>query len=148
MSCSSAQHYGRAHQQVYRSVCLREGGSKASVFSAIYHCDAIYTEAANFIKIAKADVIATMQSNPAFAEGFTRLLAVQVQQYRTHIELFAIPSAKKRILAAVQAGYFDAAVTGLATRINLTHEACYRALRVLCDEGHMIRVGRWKYVLS
>ena len=89
-----------------------------------------------------------MQSNPAFSEGFTRLLAVQVQQYRTHIELLAIPSAKKRFLAAVQTGYFDAAVTELATRINLTHEACYRALRVLCDEGHMIRVGRWKYVLS
>lgn len=122
--------------------------AEASIFSAIYHCDAICTEAGSVIKIAKADVVATMQSNPAFSEGFTRLLAVQVQQYRAHIELLAIPSANERILAAVHAGYFDATVTELATRINLTHEACYRALRVLCDEGHMIRVGRGKYMLS
>lgn len=121
--------------------------AEASVFSATYHCDAICTEAGSVTKIAKADVVATMQSNPAFSEGFTRLLAVQVQQYRAHIELLAIPSAKERILAAVQAGYFDATVTELATRINLSHEACYRALRGLCDDGRMIRIGRGKYSL-
>ena len=122
--------------------------AEASVFSATYHCDAICVEAGSVTKIAKADVKATMQSNPAFSEGFTRLLAIQVQQYRAHIELLAIPSAKDRILAAVQAGYFDSTVTELATRINLSHEACYRALRGLCDEGLMVRVGRGKYTLS
>jgi CRP-like cAMP-binding protein len=121
--------------------------AEASIFSATYHCDAICTETGSVIKIAKPDVIATMQSNPAFSEGFTRLLAIQVQQYRAHIELLAIPSAKERILAAVHAGYFDATVTELATRINLSHEACYRALRGLCDEGLMFRVGRGKYSL-
>ncbi len=121
--------------------------AEASVFSETYHCDATCTAAGSVTKIAKADVVATMQSNPAFSEGFTRLLAVQVQQYRAHIELLAIPSAKDRILAAVQAGYFDATVIELATRINLSHEACYRALRGLCDEGLMVRVGRGKYAL-
>ena len=122
--------------------------AEASVFSATYHCDAICTEAGSVIKIAKADVVATMQSDPAFAEGFTRLFAVQVQQYRAHIELLAIPSAKERILAAVQQGYFDGTVTELATCINLSHEACYRALRGLCDDGRMLQVGRGKYTLS
>jgi len=122
--------------------------AEASVFSETYHCDAICTEAGSVMKIAKADVVARMQSNPAFSEGFTKLLAVQVQQYRAHIELLAIPLAKERLLAAVQAGYFDATVTELATRINLTHEACYRALRRLCDEGFMVRVSRGKYALS
>ena len=122
--------------------------AEASIFSTTYHCGALCTEAGSVIKIAKAHVVATMQSNPAFSEGFTRLLAIQVQQYRAHIELLAISSAKERILAAVQAGYFDATVTELATRINLTHEACYRALRGLCDDGRMIRVGRGKYSLS
>ncbi len=122
--------------------------AEASIFSATYHCDAICTEAGSVMKIAKADVVATMQSNPAFSEGFTRLLAVQVQQYRSHIEILAIPSVKERILAAFQAGYFDATVTELATRINLSHEACYRALRGLCDDGRMVRVGRGKYKVS
>jgi CRP-like cAMP-binding protein len=122
--------------------------AEASVFSATYHCDAICTGAGSVTNIAKADVVATMQSNPAFSEGFTRLLAVQVQQYRAHIELLAIPSAKERILAAVHAGYHDATVIELATRINLSHEACYRELRGLCEDGRMIRVGRGKYTLS
>ena len=122
--------------------------AEASIFSATYHCDAICTQAGSVIKIAKADVVATLQSNPAFSQGFTRLLAVQVQQYRAHIELLAISSAKERILAAVHAGYFDATVTELATRINLSHEACYRALRGLCCDGRMIQAGRGKYALS
>ena len=122
--------------------------AEASVFFATYHCDAICTEAGNVVKIAKGVIVSTMQCDPAFSEGFTRLLAVQVQQYRAHIELLAIRSAKDRLLAAVQAGYFDVPVTELATRINLTHEACYRALRGLCDDGRMIKVGRGRYELS
>jgi CRP-like cAMP-binding protein len=122
--------------------------AEASVFSATYHCDATCTEAGSVIKIAKAAVLATMQSDPAFSQGFTRLLAVQVQQYRAHIELLAIPSAKERILAAVHGGYFDATVTELASRINLSQEACYRALRGLCDDGRLVRVGRGKYTVS
>ena len=122
--------------------------AEASVFSATYHCDAICTEAGSVMKIAKADVVETMQSNSAFSEGFTRLLAVQVQKYRAHIELLAIPSAKERMLAAVQAGYFDGTVIELATRINLSHEACYRALRVLCDDGRIVQAGRGKYALA
>lgn len=122
--------------------------AEASIFSATYHCDAICTESGSVMKIAKADVVATMQSNQSFAEGFTKLLAVQVQQYRAHIELLAISSAKERLLAAVQVGYFDATVTELATRINLTHEACYRALRALCDDGRMVRTGRGQYSLA
>ena len=100
------------------------------------------------MKIAKGVIVSTMQCDPAFSEGFTKLLAVQVQQYRAHIELLVILSAKDRLLAAVQAGYFDVTVTELATRINLTHEACYRALRGLCDDGRMIKVGRGRYELS
>jgi CRP-like cAMP-binding protein len=122
--------------------------AEASVFSMTYHCDAICTEGGSIVKIAKADIISTMQSDPAFSVGFTRLLAVQVQQYRSHIELLAIPSAKERLLAAVRAGYFDATVIELATRINLTHEACYRALRALCNDGRMTRRGRGRYALA
>lgn len=122
--------------------------AEASVFSATYHCDAICTDAGRLIKIPKAEIVSTMQSNPAFSEGFMRLLAVQVQHYRAHIELLAIPSARDRILAAIHAGYFESTVTELATRINLTHEACYRALRALCDDGHMVRTGRGRYSLT
>jgi CRP-like cAMP-binding protein len=122
--------------------------AEASVFSQTYHCDAICSEAGSVVKVFKADILSCMQLDPKFSEGFTRLLAVQVQQYRSHIELLSLLSAKERTLAAVQAGYFDATVMELATRINLSHEACYRALRSLCDEGLMTKTGRGRYELK
>lgn len=119
--------------------------AEASIFSDQYHCDAICTESGTVMKISKTDVIDMMQSSRLFSEGFTKLLAMQVQQYRAQIEILAIRSAKERVLAAVRAGYLDAKVTDLAMRINLTHEACYRALRALCDDKLMAQVGRGHY---
>lgn len=131
---------------LHRSVA---GGyfAEASIFSEVYHCDAICTAPGAVVKIAKTEIISMMNSNAAFCAGFTRLLAVQVQRYRAHIELLAIYSANDRVLAAVQAGYFDATVSELASRINLTPEACYRTFRALCDDGLMIKTGRGKYRL-
>jgi len=127
-----------------------QGGyfAEASIFSDIYHCDAICTETGTAVEFAKDMVIAKMRSDPAFCESLTQLLAVQVQNYRSHIAIVAIRSAKDRVLAAVQAGYFTSTVTELATRINLTHEACYRALRVLCEDGRLIQIGRGRYALT
>lgn len=122
--------------------------AEASIFSESYHCEAVCTKAGRVMKIAKDAVVAEMQSNPAFFEGFTKLLAVQVQQYRVHIEMLAIRSAKERVLVAVQAGYLEATVPEFASRINLTHEACYRALRTLCQDGKLLQVGRGKYALA
>lgn len=128
----------------------KSGGffAEASIFSTTYHCDAICTEAGEVMKIAKDCIVSTIQSDPDFSTRFTRLLAIQVQKYRAHIELLSIPSAKERILAAVQAGYLDATVTELATRINLSQEASYRALRDLCDDGRIIQMGRGRYMLQ
>lgn len=127
--------------------CAQSNGyfAEASVFSEVYHCDAICTQAGRVLKIAKDDIIEELRTNPAFSEGFAKLLAVQVQHYRAQIEILAIRSAKDRVLAALQAGYLDATVTEFATRINLSHEACYRALRVLCDNGSIVQVGRGQY---
>ncbi len=121
--------------------------AEASIFSNVYHCDAICNEAGSVQKIAKTSIVAMMQSDPAFSEGFTRLMAFQVQAYRAHIEILAIRSAKERVLAAVQAGYFTATVTELATRINLTREACYRSLRELCDNKRLVQTARGQYEL-
>ena len=122
--------------------------AEASIFSNTYHCDAICTEDGNVQKISKNAVKKAMQSDPAFSEELTRRLATQVQQYRAHIELLAIRSAKERVLAAFEAGYLATTIPGFASRINLTHEATYRALRTLCDEGRMKRVKRGHYILQ
>ncbi|MBL4768337.1 MAG: Crp/Fnr family transcriptional regulator [Rhodobacteraceae bacterium] len=121
--------------------------AEASLFSDTYHCEAICTQAGSVLKIAKNAISATMLSNPEFSAGLTRLLAIQVQQYRAHIELLAIRSAIERVFAAYKAGYLATTIPEFASRINLTQEAFYRALRALCDDGRMRRIGRGRYAL-
>ncbi|WP_187431354.1 hypothetical protein ROLI_030360 [Roseobacter fucihabitans] len=126
------------------------GGSfaEASIFSETYHCDAICTAAGSVEKLDKVAVVKLMEADADFSLAFTRHLALQVQHYRAHIEMLSIRSAKERIMVAVQAGYLEASAMELASRINLSHEACYRALTALCNEGRMRRTGRGQYELA
>jgi CRP-like cAMP-binding protein len=121
--------------------------AEASVFSDQYHCDAICTVGGAVQHISKAATLEQLSKHPDFALAFTASLARQVQSYRFLLEITAIKSAEHRVLAAVSAGYLDGAVTEFATRIHLTHEACYRALRTLCNQGHITQTGRGQYQL-
>jgi len=121
---------------------------EASVFSDAYHCDAVCMSDSKVTCYDRSTILDLMRAGSDFSMRFAQHLATQVQQYRAHSEILAIRSAKHRVLVAVQAGYHQGAVTELAGRINLTHEACYRALTDLCGEGKLQRVGRGRYVLS
>ena len=121
--------------------------AEASIFSDTYHCDAICAVDSLVIRYGRRAILAIMHQDPAFASLFAQHLAEQVQRHRAHAEILAIRSAKQRIFAAVHAGYLQGRVTELAGRINLTHEACYRGLKALCDDGKLRRVGRGRYVL-
>lgn len=121
--------------------------AEASVFSDQYHCDAICTESGAVEHISKVAVLDQLSKNRDFALAFTALLARQVQNYRFLLEITAIKSAEDRVLAAISAGYLDGAITEFATRIHLTQEACYRALRVLCNQGRLSQIGRGQYQL-
>lgn len=121
--------------------------AEASVFSERYHCDALCSARAQCIRFDRRAVLNLMRSDPDFSMRFAHHLATQVQQYRSHAEILAVRSAKQRVLAALHAGYHQGTVIELAGRINLTHEACYRALAELCDERQIRRVGRGQYAL-
>ncbi len=122
--------------------------AEASIFSAVYHCDAVCLSDSTVVCYDRGITLDLMRAGPDFSMQFSQHLATQVQQYRAHSEILAIRSAKHRVLAAVQAGYLTGTVTELAGRINLTHEACYRALSDLCGDGMLHRTSRGKYTMS
>ncbi|APX13941.1 Crp/Fnr family transcriptional regulator [Tateyamaria omphalii] len=122
--------------------------AEASIFSDAYHCEAVCVSDSEVTCYDRGTVLDLMRAGSDFSIRFSQHLATQVQRYRAHSEILAIRSAKHRVLAAVQAGYNQGAVTELAGRINLTREACYRTLTDLCTEGKLQRVGRGKYVVS
>lgn len=121
--------------------------AEASLFSDGYHCDAVCTAEGEVQHISKTAMLNGLSTDANFSSAFTALLARQVQSYRVLLEIIAIKSAEERILAAVSAGYLEGAITEFATRIHLTHETCYRALRTLCNEGRLTKTGRSKYQL-
>lgn len=121
--------------------CLAE----ASIFSDTYHCDAICAADGQVRRFARQAVLDHIASDPEFALAFTQMLAKQVQAYRFQAEITSIKSAADRVSAAIDAGYLSGTVTEFASRIHLSREACYRALRRLCQQGKLRQDGRGKY---
>lgn len=121
--------------------------AEASLHTDRYHCDAICIRPGAVLCIEKRATLDRMADDPAFSLAFARLLATQVQAYRQVVELLSIRSALDRTRAAVSLGYITGTVTEFASRIGLTQEACYRALRRLCNEGTLVQTARGKYAL-
>ena len=121
--------------------------AEASLYSDRYLCDAACIEPASVICIEKQEFTRRLAQEPDLSLAYGKLLATQVQTYRQTLEILSIKSARDRTLVAVSCGYLSGPVTEFASRIGLTHEACYRALRQLCDAGMLIQTGRGKYAL-
>ena len=139
------RHTESGHAIVLHKALASTLFAEASIYSEHYHCDAIATVRSVIERFERGAVLAALDSNPAFATSFTRLLAHQVQSSRQLIELKSIRSAEARVLAALELGLLDGPVTEFAARIGLTHEACYRALRGLVQAGLVTKTGRGQY---
>jgi CRP-like cAMP-binding protein len=134
---------------VLHSAAAGETIAEASLFSSIYHCDAIATTSAVVRLYPKAVVLAEFQRNPKAAQAFMAMLARQIMNLRTHLERRNIRSARERIrhYLAVNAGANGSTVAlagtfkELAADLGLTHEALYRALARMEAEGEIKRVG-------
>lgn len=119
--------------------------AEASLYSNSYHCDAIALEPSRIIKFSKADIVAKIASQPEFAAAIIKQFSLQVQSCRRMLELRAIRSAKDRVYAAMAAGMMGPDIKSFATDIGLTHEATYRALSKLTDQGLIKKHTRGKY---
>jgi CRP-like cAMP-binding protein len=121
--------------------------AEASIFSETYHCDCIADEKSTVLAIPRADIIEAIESQPTFASGLAEILAKQVMSLRTQLELRNIRSAEERILAALhfKAGEparpfeLKGTLKAFAAEIGLTHEALYRCLRKLQEDGRLRR---------
>ncbi len=120
--------------------------AEASVFTERFHCDALIKRSGQVLRVPKAVVLDGF-NHPVFAKAYNRLMSRQVQQYRQLVEIISIKSAKERVYAAMIAGFMQGTVIDLASQIALTHEATYRALRSLVQEGRITNTGRGIYRL-
>jgi CRP-like cAMP-binding protein len=61
--------------------------AEASLFSEIYHCDAVAAAPSDLRVYAKATLLAAFRTEPALSEAFMARLAHQVQELRARMEL-------------------------------------------------------------
>lgn len=120
--------------------------AEASVFAPHYHCDAVVEKSGTIYCIPKAHIINAFH-NPAFAVSYNRIMSRQVQFYRQRVEIISINSASERVYAALVAGYLDGTIIQFSEMIALTHEATYRALRRLVNQGRILNSRRGEYRL-
>lgn len=120
--------------------------AEASIFSETYHCDAVVIEPGELVRIDKAAVLAAF-ADADFARAYGRQASRQIQAQRQLLEIVGIRSAEDRVLAGLVAGLLDSTVVEFAAVLHLSHEATYRALRVLVDAGHVVNPSRGDYRL-
>ena len=120
--------------------------AEASVFSQHYHCDARVVEAGDLVRIDKASVLAAF-ADPDFARAYGRQSTQLIQAQRQLMEIIGIRRANDRVIAGMVAGLLDGSIVDFAARLQLTHEATYRALRQLVDAGQVLNPSRGIYRL-
>lgn len=138
--------------QTGREVILHVAGAgdliaEASLFSKVYHCDAVAVTDARARLYPKEALLTEFRRNPEAAEAFASRLAHELMALRTRLELRNIRSARERLLnyLALNAGAdgrtmaLKGTVKDLAAELGLTHEALYRTLGQLEAEGTIVR---------
>jgi len=128
--------------------------AEASLFSAVYHCDAVASADSMVRLYPKAALLAEFQRDPKAAQVFMAMLAREIMRLRTRLELGNIHSARARVrhyLALNAAPDGRIALSGtikeLAGDLGLSHEALYRTLAAMQRDGEIERV-RGKIMLT
>ena len=122
--------------------------AEASLFSPRYHCDAVATTDAVVRLYPKTALLSEFQRSPQAAQAFMGMLARQIMALRTRLEQRNIHAARDRVrhYLALNAGADGrtVALTGtlkdLAAELGLAHEALYRTLSEMAEDGEIERL--------
>jgi len=143
------------HENVLYVAGPGETIAEASLFSPVYHCDAVASSEARVRLYPKAAVLAALAKDRNAGDAFTAALARQVMSLRTRLEQRNIRSARERVrhFLALNSGAdgrtvaFAGTLKDIAAELGLTHEAFYRTLAALERAGEIER-ARGKITLT
>lgn len=140
----------RRYTQTGQSVIVHraKGGetfAEASLFSELYHCDAITTSKSHLVELDRLIILRKFHDEPGFALAITKRFAQQNQGFRQKLELLAIRNAEERILVAILEGCLSGSIKAFASDICLAHEVVYRGLANLVNKGVLVKTGRGQY---
>jgi CRP-like cAMP-binding protein len=122
--------------------------AEASLFSGNYHCDALATTESVVRLHPKTALLAAFDANPRAARAFMGKLAREIMNLRTRLEQRNIHTARDRVrhYLRLHAGPDGSTVAlggtlkDLAGELGLAHEALYRTLAEMKEDGEIERL--------
>ncbi|MBX5132681.1 Crp/Fnr family transcriptional regulator [Rhizobium lentis] len=106
--------------------------AEASVFSSVYHCDAVAITDVNATAVPTQLIRRALRSDPDFAEGWASYLSYQLQQTRKRAEIAGLKTVAARLESWLTWNEGELPSKGewkaLAGDIGVSPEALYREL--------------------
>jgi CRP-like cAMP-binding protein len=134
-------------EAILQSAAAGDTLAEASLFSPIYHCDAVASTAAIVRLYPRATLLNELKRDPKAAQAFAEMLARQVMTLRARLEQRNIHSARDRVrhYLAVNADpngrtvVLPGTLKSFAAELGLSHEALYRTLAEMVAKGEIER---------
>jgi CRP-like cAMP-binding protein len=121
---------------------------EASLQSAAYHCDGVVTQPGRVVAMPIDGLKAALASDPAFAMRWIAMLGAEVRRLRAQCDRLSLKGVRERLLHLIETEgvggrlAIDAGLKSVAAEIAVTHEALYRTVAALENEGRISRDGR------
>lgn len=107
--------------------------AESSIFSDVYHCDAVAVADTRLLRIARADMRAAAEDDPRLMAALARHLAREVQRMRIRLEVRSMKTVRQRLDAwlALGDGRWPerGTMAGVAQDIGVSPEAFYREMQ-------------------
>ena len=115
--------------------------AEASLDSHAYHCDAVASESTTLLAFPSSAFRSALEEDPAFRRAWQSQLAKEVRKLRAQCERLSLHNAADRIIHYIESEGTDGVLTlnksrkSWAAELGLSHEALYRTLRRMQDDG-------------
>jgi CRP-like cAMP-binding protein len=115
--------------------------AEASLGSKAYHCDGVVSETGMLLCFPLAVFRAALEEDAPFRTVWMGLLAREVRKLRAQCERLSLNGAAERVIHYIESEGLHDAITlnqsrkAWASELGLSHEALYRTLKRLGDQG-------------
>lgn len=141
------RHTPDGHESILQVAMPGDLVAEASLFSEVYHCSAVVeSAAAELCSFDKRSLIRALAEDAGAAMEVAELFARRIRRLRALMEIRNIRSARDRIYSylelnadAARRVHLHLCLKDMAHELGLAHETFYRNLKLLEQEGRIIR---------
>jgi CRP-like cAMP-binding protein len=114
--------------------------SEASLLTDVYHCDAIATHAGTAITLP-INSFRNSLKDEQFSSKWIKLLSREIMRLRTQSERLGLKDIKSKLIHLIETDgkqgtlVLESDYKSLASELGITHEALYRTISKMADEG-------------